>query len=85
MGQRARVLTGNLSLEWGAREGGDLSESATGKRVVPIQRYAMVRETKVVQVLERRSVRRCCRCTEKYCGRSTSRWGGRSVRRRAAT
>ena len=62
MGQRARILTEVFGFDgWRVKEA--YFESADGVRVVPIGGYAMLRETKVVLVVERVRFARCSACT----------------------
>src|SRR5271167_3817528 len=61
MGQRARILTSILGFDgWKVKEA--FFESAAGERVVPVGGLAMVRETRLVLVVERRWLSRCGQC-----------------------
>jgi transposase len=61
MGQRARILTGILGFDgWKVTE--TFFESATGKRVEAVGGFALLRETRLVLVAERRWLPRCSRC-----------------------
>ncbi|MGO9833001.1 MAG: ISL3 family transposase [Polyangiaceae bacterium] len=65
MGQRARILTSILGFD-GWKVTDVFFESAAGERVEPVRGLAMLRETRVVLVVERRWLARCpqcgCRC-----------------------
>jgi hypothetical protein len=61
MGQRARILTEILGFDgWKVPEA--FFESAGGERVRPVRGFAVIRETKVVLVVERRWLARCGKC-----------------------
>ncbi len=61
MGQRARILTEILGFDgWKVKE--VFFESACGQRVEPFGRLALLREARIVLVVERRWLRRCSRC-----------------------
>jgi transposase len=61
MGQRARILTEILGFDgWKVRDA--FFESAAGERVVPVGGLGMVRETRLVLVVERRWRPRCGQC-----------------------
>ena len=61
MGQRAKILTEILGFDgWKVKEA--FFESAAGERVVPVGRLAMLRETRLVVVVERRWLPRCGQC-----------------------
>ncbi len=62
MGQRARILTEVFGFDgWRVKEAH--FENAEGARVVPVRGYAVLREAKVVLVVERVRVARCGACT----------------------
>ena len=61
MGQRAKILTEIVGFDgWKVKDA--FFESAAGKRVVPVGTLAMVRETRLVLVVERRWLPRCGQC-----------------------
>jgi transposase len=61
VGQRAKVLTQILGFDgWKVKEA--FFESASGVRVEPIGTLALVRETRLVVVVERRWMARCSQC-----------------------
>jgi hypothetical protein len=61
MGQRARILTEILGFDgWRVKEA--YFESATGERVVPVGGFALLRETRLMLVVERRWLPRCGQC-----------------------
>jgi len=61
VGQRARILTEILGFDgWKVKEA--FFESKSGARVVPIGTLALVRETRLVVVVERRWLARCSAC-----------------------
>jgi transposase len=61
MGQRARILTEILGFDgWKVTEA--FFESAGGDRVRPVRGFAVLRDTKVVLVVERRWRARCGKC-----------------------
>lgn len=61
MGQRARILTSIVGFDgWKVTEA--FFESATGQRVEPIGGLSMLRETRLVLVVERRWLPRCAQC-----------------------
>jgi transposase len=61
MGQRARILTEILGFD-GWKVKATFFESADGRRVEPIDGFAVLRETRLVLVVERRWLARCSRC-----------------------
>jgi transposase len=62
MGQRARILTEILGFDgWKVKEA--FFESAEGKRVAPVGGLSLLRETRLVLVVERRWLPRCSMCT----------------------
>jgi hypothetical protein len=61
MGQRAKILTEILGFD-GCKVKEAFFESAAGERVVPVGSLAMVRETRLVVVVERRWLSRCGQC-----------------------
>ena len=61
MGQRGKILTEIFGFDgWKVKEA--FFETASGARVVPVGGYALVRETKLVLVVERRWMGRCSQC-----------------------
>jgi transposase len=61
MGQRARILTEILGFDgWKVSEA--FFESADGKRVVPVGGLSLLRGTRLILVIERRWLARCCTC-----------------------
>jgi transposase len=61
MGQRARILTEILGFDgWKVTDA--FFESGSGERVRPIGGFAMIRDTRVVLVVERRWLPRCAQC-----------------------
>jgi transposase len=61
MGQRARILTSIVGFDgWKVKEA--FFESASGARVQPIGGFAILRETRLVLVVERRWLPRCSQC-----------------------
>jgi transposase len=61
MGQRGRILTDILGFDgWKVTEA--FFESAAGKRVEPVGGLSLLRETRVVLVVERRWLSRCGQC-----------------------
>ena len=61
MGQRGRILTEILGFD-GWKVTATFFESASGTRVEPVGGFAMLRETRLVLVAERRWLPRCSRC-----------------------
>lgn len=61
MGQRARILTEILGFD-GWKVTATFFESATGKRVEAVGGFALLRDTRLVLVAERRWLPRCSRC-----------------------
>ena len=61
MGQRARILAEIFGFDgWRVKE--VFFENAAGQRVAPVGGYALLHETKVVLVVERRWIGRCSQC-----------------------
>lgn len=61
MGQRARILTEILGFDgWKVKE--TFFESSRGERVEPVAGFAVLRDTRLVLVVERRWLPRCSRC-----------------------
>ncbi len=61
MGQRAKILTEILGFDgWKVKEA--FFESAAGKRVEPVGGMSLLRETRLVLVVERRWLPRCSTC-----------------------
>jgi transposase len=61
MGQRARILTEILGFDgWKVKE--TFFESSSGERVQAVGGFAVLRETRLVLVVERRWLPRCSRC-----------------------
>jgi transposase len=61
MGQRARILTEIFGFDgWKVRQ--TFFEAADGRRVEPIGGFAVLRETRLVLVVERRWLARCSHC-----------------------
>jgi transposase len=61
MGQRARILTSIVGFDgWKVKEA--FFESAAGQRVEPLGGFSMLRETRLVLVVERRWLPRCAHC-----------------------
>jgi transposase len=61
MGQRAKILTSILGFD-GWKVTDVFFESGAGERVIPLRGLAMLRETRLVLVVERRWLARCPRC-----------------------
>ena len=62
MGQRGRILAEIFGFDgWFVKEA--FFENAKGGRVVAVGRFDVLRETKLVLVVERRWARRCGQCT----------------------
>ncbi len=61
MGQRARILTSILGFD-GWKVTDVFFESAAGERVEPVRGFGLLRETRVVLVVERRWLPRCAQC-----------------------
>jgi transposase len=78
MGQRARILTEILGFDgWKVKE--TFFESADGRRIEPLGGFAVLRETRLVLVVERRWLARCS-----HCGAACRRVHERLARRRWA-
>jgi len=61
MGQRAKILTEILGFDgWKVKEA--FFESAEGKRVTPVGSLSLLRETRLVLMVERRWLPRCSKC-----------------------
>jgi transposase len=61
MGQRGRILTSIVGFDgWKVKEA--FFESASGARVQPVGGFAVLRETRLVLVVERRWLPRCSQC-----------------------
>lgn len=61
MGQRSRILTEIFGFDgWKVKE--TFFESSRGDRVVPVAGFAVLREARLVLVVERRWLPRCSRC-----------------------
>ena len=75
MGQRSRILTDVLGFDgWKVKE--LFFESAGGARVKPVGSLALLRETRVVLVIERRWLPRCSQC-QHACRKVHDRLGAR--------
>ena len=77
MGQRAQILTAILGFDgWKVTQ--TSFEAATGERVEAVGGFALLRETRLVLMAERRWLPRCSRCV------ATLSWRRRSPRRRTS-